>query len=133
VRLGPGTRFFSGEDWEIATRIGANGWAGGYFPGPTVEHDHGRRGKHARRRIAEYDIGNGAVCWKLMANPRTRSIYQWHLLRRLVGDLKYRQKKVAMQIYGALLYANERGPARIETPLMDLVPLANKDTSSVPP
>lgn len=102
-RMGPATRF-PAEDWDVQTRIGMRGWAGGYFPGPTVSHHHGRKGDEARKRIRAYNIGSGAVYLKLIADPGTRRIYLPHILRRMLGDMKFHQVKVATQIYGAALF-----------------------------
>jgi glycosyltransferase involved in cell wall biosynthesis len=106
VRMGPGTRF-PAEDWEIATRIGAEGWDGGYFPGPVVSHDHPRTSGEAKSRLRSYHVGMGAVYVKLVANPRTRRIYLPHILRRFLGDMKLHQAKVATQIYGGMLFLRQ--------------------------
>jgi hypothetical protein len=106
-RMGPGTRF-PAEDWEIVTRIGAEGWNGGYFPRPVVWHDHPRTLDEARRRLRSYHVGMGAVYLKLVANPRTRGIYLPHILRRFVGDMKFHQVKVATQVYGGLLFMRQK-------------------------
>ena len=103
VRLGSGTEFLA-DDWDIQTRIAALGWTGGYFPGPTVSHHHGRKREHARRLIRGYNMGSGAVSLKLLADSRTRRIYLPHVLRRLLGDMKYHQLKILQQIYGAMLF-----------------------------
>ncbi len=101
---GQATRFPS-EDWDLLTQIRElTGWAGGYFPGPTVSHHHGRKRRQARKRIRGYNIGSGAVYLKLLANPRTRRVYLPFILRRVAGDMKYRQTKVAAQLYGAMLF-----------------------------
>jgi glycosyltransferase involved in cell wall biosynthesis len=102
-RMGPATRF-PAEDWDIQTRMGIRGWAGGYFPGPTVSHHHGRKGADARKRIRAYNIGSGAVYLKLIADRATRRTYLPHILRRMLGDMKFHQFKVATQIYGAMLF-----------------------------
>ena len=102
-RMGPATRF-PAEDWDVQTRMGVRGWAGGYFPRPTVSHHHGRKGDEARKRIRAYNIGSGAVYLKLIADPGTRRIYLPHILRRMLGDMKFHQVKVATQIYGAILF-----------------------------
>ncbi len=117
-RMGPATRF-PAEDWDVQTRIGIRGWSGGYFPGPTVSHHHGRRGEEARNRIRAYNIGSGAVYLKLIANPKTRRIYWPHVLRRMLGDMKFHQLKVATQIYGALLFLgeNRRGLLALQQPV----------------
>ena len=108
-RMGPGTRF-PAEDWEIVTRIGAEGWSGVYFPGPVVAHDHRRKPGEARGRLHSYHIGMGAVHMKLIANPRTRLVYLPHILRRHLGDMKFHQLKVAAQLYGGMLFlAESRG------------------------
>lgn len=103
VRLGSGTPFIA-DDWDMQTRVGALGWRGGYFPGPTVAHHHGRKRQHARALIRVYNMGSGAVYLKLIADPRTRPIYFPHLLRRLLGDLKSHPHKILQQIHGALLF-----------------------------
>jgi glycosyltransferase involved in cell wall biosynthesis len=103
VRLGSGTEFLA-DDWDIQTRVAAHGWTGGYFPGPTVSHHHGRKREHARRLIRGYNIGSGAVSLKLLADPRTRRIYLPHVLRRILGDMKTHQLKIIQQIYGAVLF-----------------------------
>jgi len=103
VRLGAGTEFLA-DDWDMQTRIAALGWVGGYFPGPTVSHHHGRKREHARRLGRGYNMGSGAVSLKLLVNPRTRRIYLPHFLRRLLGDLKYSHLKIVQQIYGAVLF-----------------------------
>ena len=106
VRMGPGTRF-PAEDWEVATRIGVEGWAGGYFPGPVVSHDHPRTLDEAKSRLRSYHVGMGAVYVKLVANPRTRGIYLPHILRRFLGDMKFHQVKVATQIYGGMQFLRQ--------------------------
>jgi GT2 family glycosyltransferase len=59
-RFGAGTRF-AGEEWDVVLRASFAGWSGGYFPGPTVAHDHGRDDSDARERLLFYDYGAGAV------------------------------------------------------------------------
>jgi glycosyltransferase involved in cell wall biosynthesis len=105
TRLGPATPVFSAEDWELIARIGASGWAGGYFPGPTVTHDHGRKHQEAKRRIYEYNLGIGAVYSILIRDRRTRRIYTAHILRRVLGDMKHRQAKIVTELYGAFLFS----------------------------
>jgi GT2 family glycosyltransferase len=64
-RFGAGT-LFAGEEWDVVLRASAAGWAGGYFPGPKVKHDHNRKGDDARDRLLFYDFGAGAVYAKHM-------------------------------------------------------------------
>ena len=102
-RLGSGTPFLA-DDWDMQTRVAALGWAGGYFPGPTVSHHHGRKREHAEALIRVYNMGSGAVYLKLLADPRLRWKYLPHILRRILGDLKTHRFKVVQQIYGAALF-----------------------------
>jgi glycosyltransferase involved in cell wall biosynthesis len=106
LRLGSGTPFLA-DDWDIQTRVAALGWAGGYFPGPTVSHHHGRKRQHAKAQMRGYNMGSGAVYLKLFADPRTRWNYLPHILRRILGDLKRHQLKILQQIYGAMLFLNK--------------------------
>jgi hypothetical protein len=69
-----------------------------------VSHHHGRKRPEAMMRIRSYNIGSGAVYVKLLANARTRRIYLPYILRCIAGDMKFRQTKVAAQIYGAMLF-----------------------------
>jgi GT2 family glycosyltransferase len=119
-RMGPATRF-PAEDWDVLTRIGINGWAGGYFPGATVSHHHGRKRPEARKRIRCYNIGSGSVYLKLLADARTRRIYLPHILRCIAGDMKFRQTKVAAQIYGAMLFLwqNRHGLLEVTPNILD--------------
>lgn len=109
VRLGSGTPFMA-EDWDMQTRVASLGWRGGYFPGPTVSHHHGRKREDARGLIRYYNMGSGAVYLKLLADPRTRWTYVPHLLRRMLGDMKSHPGKILQQIRGAVLFfrANPR-------------------------
>lgn len=59
-RFGAGTPF-AGEEWDVALRASAKGWAGGYFPQPRVSHDHRRAEDESRQRLLFYDYGAGAV------------------------------------------------------------------------
>ena len=71
-RLGPGTRF-NFEDVDMAARASAAGHRGGYFPGPTVRHHHGRRpGPELDALLASYDHGRGAYWGSLLLRPGYR-------------------------------------------------------------
>lgn len=59
-RFGAGTPF-AGEEWDVALRASFAGWKGGYFPEPSVAHDHGRSEVDASVRLRYYDFGAGAV------------------------------------------------------------------------
>lgn len=70
-RFGAGTPF-AGEEWDVALRASAKGWAGGYFPQPRVAHDHRRTEAEGRERLLFYDYGAGAVYAKNTFRMRGR-------------------------------------------------------------
>jgi GT2 family glycosyltransferase len=73
-RFGAGTPY-AGEEWDVAVRACRAGWSGGYFPVPTVDHNHGRRDAETRQRDLYYSFGGGAVYAKnLMAPGKLRLI-----------------------------------------------------------
>lgn len=80
-RFGSGTAF-AGEEWDLALRAGFRGWRGGYFPGPTVAHDHRRGRGETLGRLLFYDYGGGAVYAKHLVGERRALI-----LGRLIRDL----------------------------------------------
>lgn len=64
--LGVGTPFPC-EDIDFCARASAAGWHGGYFPEPTVYHDHGRRpGADAERLGEAYARARGAYYAKTL-------------------------------------------------------------------
>lgn len=69
-RFGTGVPY-AGEDWDMGIRASFAGFAGGYFPGPKVSHDH-RRTKDdvIRLRAHFYQYGAGAVLAKHMRGRR---------------------------------------------------------------
>ncbi len=86
-RFGSGTPF-AGEEWELALRASAAGFAGGYFAAPGVAHDHQRSGPAARARLLFYDYGAGAVYGKHLLdreNPRIAGEFLGEI-RRLRDD-----------------------------------------------
>ena len=82
---------FAGEDWELANRIGLAGWAGGYFPGPGVSHDHGRTAADKPRLQRFYGLGEGAVIAKSMfyGGPWHQVVPFW--LRHIRREIKRRR------------------------------------------
>ncbi len=79
-RFGAGTPF-AGEGWDLALRISFAGFAGGYYPGPTVSHDHQRKEDVADARQLFYDYGAGAVYAKHLFTPHWAGV-----LRKLAGE-----------------------------------------------
>ncbi|HWB51567.1 MAG TPA: glycosyltransferase family A protein [Stellaceae bacterium] len=123
VALGPGTPF-TGEDWDVVARVCMDGWAGGYFPGPTVSHHHGRKAHEAAQQLRSYHYGSGAVFAKLVITPQTRWAYGRHWARRILGDSKHHHRKLLHQFRGALDYWRQarRGSAAREWPAGSLKP-----------
>ena len=74
----------------MAGRLAARGAAGGYFPGPTVAHDHGRRDP---AEIADlwrsYAFGAGAYKGSLLLRSGTR-VHGVRALARMVASVAYR-------------------------------------------
>ena len=103
--FGAGARF-AGEDWELALRVSFAGWDGGYFPGPTVWHHHGRKEPEARKLNRFYTIGEGAVYAKGVISHRRRLKMLGYWLKRLGGDLLKRRSmhRVRLVTWGALQY-----------------------------
>jgi glycosyltransferase involved in cell wall biosynthesis len=66
-QLGAGGRFRAGEDTDIAVRMLAAGWPGGFDPRPTVTHELWRGRREALRVVFNYGIGSGACAVKARA------------------------------------------------------------------
>lgn len=62
--LGTGGRFRAGEDTDIAVRMLAAGWPGGFDPRPVVRHELWRNRRQALRVVFNYGIGSGACAVK---------------------------------------------------------------------
>jgi glycosyltransferase involved in cell wall biosynthesis len=88
-RFGSGV-LYAGEDWEIAVRASYAGFTGGYFPGPTVSHDHGRTAEEAAARMDYYCFGTGAGYAKIMTD-------HWRLDTPARFLLKLRQMPQSMR------------------------------------
>lgn len=103
--FGAGARF-AGEDWELALRVSFAGWEGGYFPGPTVWHHHGRKEPDARKLNRFYTIGEGAVYAKGVISSPRRLTMLGYWLKRLGGDLLKRRSmhRVRLVTWGAWQY-----------------------------
>jgi glycosyltransferase involved in cell wall biosynthesis len=101
--LGAGTPF-PAEDWDAVARTCIRGWDGGYFPGPTVAHHHGRKASEAREQLGVYHYASGAVYAKLLLNQHTRWPYCRHWARRILGDAKCHQRKLLQEFRGAIDY-----------------------------
>jgi len=108
VLFGAGAAF-AGEDLELATRASLRGWHGGYFPGPTVYHDHGRDRAKAMASERQYDFGIGAYYAKFLLNSTTRWICVLTWCRRSLKQLFRHPLGLHRQLAGAICYARLRG------------------------
>ncbi|MFT3735060.1 MAG: glycosyltransferase [Rhodocyclaceae bacterium] len=95
---------FAGEELELATRASMQGWHGGYFPGPTVAHNHGRKRASALRSEMQYDIGIGAYYSKFLLDATTRKRCALVWARRSVKQLFRHPRGLPRQVAGAVRY-----------------------------
>jgi glycosyltransferase involved in cell wall biosynthesis len=105
--FGAGAKF-SGDDWELAMRISAAGWSGGYFPEPAVWHHHGRKAHEAARKYRYYGLGEGAIYAKGMLNSKLRRKVIGRWIKSAGGDLVKRRSYRHMYhvICGGIKYWN---------------------------
>lgn len=110
--FGPGTRFVA-DDIEAAARASAAGWAGGFFTGPVVLHDHGRKAADAKKLMEIYDHGRGAYFAKLLLHRGTRSHFASRILAEICRSAVRRPRALGRELRGALDYLqNESDLAR---------------------
>lgn len=100
---------FAGEEVELATRASMRGWHGGYFPDPTVYHNHGRNRAAAMKLEREYDFGIGAGYGKFLLDAGTRRTCLLTWCRRSAKQLFLRPFGLPWQLAGAISYFRSRG------------------------
>ena len=106
--LGPGTPYIA-EDVDVVARASWEGWAGGYFPEPTVRHHHGRKpGPDLERMVRSYQRGLGAYFAKFILRRDSRGTFARNWYWRL-RSRPYR----ALQVSGAIGYLWRRGAGRL--------------------
>jgi glycosyltransferase involved in cell wall biosynthesis len=94
---------FAGEDWELAMRISANGWKGGYFADPFVWHHHGRKADAAKKLLTFYWVGEGAVYAKGLLNKKMRPQVFRMMLKALHLHEFWRHKRTLWHISAGFL------------------------------
>lgn len=109
--FGAGTPF-SGEDWELAMRISADGWRGGYFPDPFVWHHHGRKADAADKLHIYYLIGEGALYAKGMLNNKMRGRIFSMLCRCMKDNFYWYRKRNIYFIFKGMIKYYLRGILR---------------------
>ena len=87
--FGAGARF-AGEDWDLALRLSARGWSGGYFPGPVVFHHHGRKAADMPSLSRFYSKGEGAVYAKHLLMFTTFFGTLWLWAKSIYRDLSFK-------------------------------------------
>jgi glycosyltransferase involved in cell wall biosynthesis len=103
-RFGAGTAF-AGEDMDVAMRLSAAGWNGGYHPDAVVRHHHGRKAADVPALARFYWIGTGAVYMKFLLRPGLRWATLKALVRDAAADLKHaRLNGLAFKTAGAWQY-----------------------------
>lgn len=100
---------FAGEELELATRASMRGWHGGYFPEPTVYHNHGRDKAAAMQLERQYDFGIGAYYGKFLFDAATRGTCLLTWCRRSIKQLFRRPSGLPWQLAGAISYLRLRG------------------------
>jgi glycosyltransferase involved in cell wall biosynthesis len=103
---------FSCEDIDAFARASFAGWKGGYFPGPTVFHDHGRGEDSARHLARSYAIARGAYFAKFILRRESAPLYAKEWIRRSLREFLLRPRDVLQEIGGACAYLRHRIAAR---------------------
>lgn len=115
--LGAGTALACGEDTEFIGRASAKGYLGGYFPGPSVRHHHGRKAHEANALTRGYDLGRGAYYAAMLLQPTVRILY----LKRWWSSFSWEgRRELFRELYGAIAYfltvANNRFHQKVTVP-----------------
>jgi glycosyltransferase involved in cell wall biosynthesis len=95
---------FSCEDVDAFARASFAGWKGGYFPDPTVLHDHGRSEESARRLARSYAIARGAYFAKFILRRDSARLYAKEWICRSARECLVRPRDVLQEIGGACAY-----------------------------
>jgi hypothetical protein len=101
--LGPGTAFVC-EDVDAFARVSFAGWRGGYFPGPTVLHDHGRDEAAARHLTRTYAMARGAYFAKFILRRDSAPLYAKEWILRSARECLLRPRDILQEIGGACTY-----------------------------
>jgi glycosyltransferase involved in cell wall biosynthesis len=109
--LGAGGPFVC-EDVDAFARASFAGWKGGYFPGPTVLHDHGRDKESARLLARSYAIARGAYFAKFILRRGSAPLYAKEWILRSMRDCLLRPRDILQEIGGACAYFRHRIVAR---------------------
>jgi hypothetical protein len=111
--LGAGGPFVC-EDVDAVARASFAGWKGGYFPGPTVLHDHGRDKEGARLAARGYAIARGAYFAKFILRRDSGPLYAKEWILRATREGLHRPRDILQEIGGACAYLCHRA-ARART------------------
>jgi len=101
--LGAGTVFVC-EDVDAFARASFAGWKGGYFPEPTILHDHGRGEEHPRHLSRNYAIARGAYFAKFILRRDSALLYAKEWMLRSARECLLRPRDILQEIGGACSY-----------------------------
>lgn len=118
--LGAGSSLSAGEDVEYLARASAAGFSGGYFPGPTVSHHHGRKPGELDSLNWGYNVGRGAYYASMMVHTDSGAQF----LREWLGSITWRHPRKGLgEIWGGIkfwfVYRSARADGRSLIPRMD--------------
>lgn len=127
--LGPGS-LFNFEDLDMSSRAAAAGYAGGYFPGPTVSHHHRRRTPRDVEALKRsYAQGRGAYFASLLLRlqaPRALASHLYHSTRRKAAP------QILRELFAGALYLLYRLVRPRERPLAKIARGHDKDVAVAP-
>lgn len=107
-RFGPGSPVGSGDDIEFIARASAAAFRGGYFPGPTVYHHHGRKTDSDLEVLRQrYAIGRGAYYTKFLLRRETALLYAKSWFELLLKS-RHARRRLPGEIRGAIRYSRLR-------------------------
>ena len=106
--LGPGSRFYAGEDAEAEIAASFAGWWGLFTPDVVVYHHHRRQAKAARVLGQRYSIARGAYMAKLLFATKTQKACARHWYWGFCSALRDPRKRLygfmSWELRGAACY-----------------------------
>ena len=99
---------FAFEDVDAFARASFAGWKGGYFPEPTVLHDHGRDKESARLLARSYAIARGAYFTKFILRRNSAPLYAKEWILRSARECLLRPRDILQEMGGAVAYLCHR-------------------------
>jgi glycosyltransferase involved in cell wall biosynthesis len=104
------------DDVDAFARASLAGWKGGYFPGPTVLHDHGRDEEAARLLTRSYAMARGAYFAKFILRRNSAPLYSKEWILRSARECLLRPRDILQEVGGAFAYLRHRIAASTRSP-----------------